>query len=193
MGMVDGGFHRFLEADAMVDRTVGTTIAFLRRIQQSEFQGIHAHLLGQFVDDALRRKSCIGTARGPVGPSLGLVDQNVVTVNPHVRVLIGRQDDPGPCTHGRSGNGSGLVDQRGFAGSEAAVAGGSHLDLDHRTRGRTGGLQHFRARHGDLHGPTATHAGEHSRRQIRVAGELAAKAAANLHGRHLDLGQLQLQ
>ena len=127
------------------------------------------------------------SARRPVGGGLGLVQHHVVGINAGVGYVVGAEDAIGRSRHRGAGECAGLVGQVRLGGGDTALFCRSHLHLEIAAGGGAGGLEYLGAGHGELHRVPGL-PGEDGGQGFQVYGELAAKAAANLHRDHLDLG-----
>ena len=149
-------------------------------------------LLAQLVHHRLHAEGSLRGARGAVGGGLRLVDHYVVAVDLTVLHVVAGEAAGKGLHHRRAGVGSGVHRNFELHGGQMAVVLCPHLDLHPRAGGRAGRLKHLGAGHVLLH-RSARLPGQDGSDGVEICGNLAAEAAANLHGRDLDPGHRQLQ
>ena len=76
--------QRLQKADLAVARAIRAARAFFCAVHVSEFQGVNAEFLGQFIHHTLAGKSDIGATGSAIGLRFGLVHQHVVAIDQHV-------------------------------------------------------------------------------------------------------------
>ena len=188
VGMVPERFEHLHESDAREHRPVHLAGAFFRRVQQPELDGVDSELLCYLVHHRLRRELGVRRARRAVCRGLGLVENNVVGVHDGVRDVVRREDALGGSPDRRAGIRSRLERQMRLGRDEFAFLRRAHLDPDVGAGRRAGGLELIRAAHRHLD-RMARLLGQHGHDRLSVRLELAAKAAADLLRRQLDLRQ----
>ena len=134
----------------------------------------------------------MGGAGGAVGGHLGLVHQHVIPLGPDVFNVVGGKHTLGAHSYRGAGESAGFQGQGGVGGGNPAVPGGAHFNLHPSAGGGAGALKHIGAGHQHLHRLTGLFRQQGGHR-LQVHGNLAAKAAANFHRHHFDLGNRQIQ
>ena len=190
--VVPDGLQHFLAADAPVLRAVGAARALLGGIAQPEIHGIQAKLGRDLVDHLFGGERSLRRAGSSVCRRAGLVDDYVVAIDREVGAVVGGEDAHAARRHERARVGAGLVRQRGLQRLDLAVRRGSHLDPDMRSGCRSCPGEDILARHDELD-RTAGLARQQGRDRFHVDRDLAAKAAADLHRRDLDVRHRNLQ
>ena len=160
---------------------------FFRAVEQAELQRVHTQLFAQLVDGGLHGECGGGGAGSPVGCRLGQIDDHVHGLDVGVGYVVLGHHALGAGRHGGAGESAGLVDQVGLGGDEAALFGGSQLDLDPGGRGRSGGLEDLGAAHLYLH-RAARLPGQEGGHRFHVDDRLGPEAAANLQWNGLNVG-----
>ena len=189
---VAGRFQNFNVADTWEHRAVHPPGSLLGGVEQPHFDGVQPQLLAYFVHHRFASESGVGGGRRPVGSGLGLVHHDVVAIDPHVFYVVGSEDALSARRYHGTGISAGLVGQVGFSGGNFARLIGPHFDLDVGAGGRSGAFKHLGSGHGKFHGRAGLF-GQQSRRGFQINRNLAAKAAADLHGHHFDFGNRQVE
>ena len=153
--------------------------AFRGGVLEPEVDGVHAELVGEFVEHAFAGEHGLRRAGRAVGGNARPVDDHLVALDEHVRHVVGREHAHGAGAERAARIGAGFVDELGVHGDDGAVALAADLRRVDRAGRRAGGAEHVLAGHHHLHRATAL-LGELERERFEVDGGLAAETAADL-------------
>ena len=161
--------------------------AFLRSVEGTKFQGVHANLFAYLVNDGFSGEGGGRGAGRSVGSRLGLVQHHVVPFDAGVGDVVGAKDALAAGVHGRPGKGAGLIGQVGFRRSDAPIFGGAHLHPHVAAGGGAAPLEHLGPAHGQLHRLPGL-PGEKGGDRLQVNQGFPSKATSDLHRNSPDLG-----
>ncbi len=125
-------------------------------------------------------------SRSAIGVGSRLVDTNVVTVDPAVGHVVTSKHAHATGVDRRTGKRTSFEQDLRLTRGDHPISVDSDLDLHVRTRSRTGRFEHARPIHVQFH-RSAREFRENRGDRLQVDGDLAAKAATNLHRHDLDL------
>ena len=150
VGMAASGPEYFTGADPGMYRPIDPPGALLRAVHQPELQRIHTELLRQLIHHHLDGEGSLRSAGCTIGPALGLVDDNIISVDLAMGHIIGGEGHTGGRLDKGPWIGPGLVVEVGLGGSDSAIARRPNLDMDHRSWRRTCGQEHLGSGHDHL-------------------------------------------
>ena len=158
----------------------------LGRVLLAQGERVDAELIGQLVEAALdpvRGVRCAGSA---IGGDLRAIADDIVAGDFGVRDVVHRKGAHAARPHRRAWEGAGLVFEHRFGRDQGAVFLGAELDLDDRTRRRSGAAEDLLAAHHHL--DRAARFLRHRQSQgLEIDQGLAAEAAAYLGRDRADL------
>ena len=162
------------------------------RVLAAQFQGVHADLFRQHVDDALDREGRDRRAGRAVGGRFRPVAHDVVADGMGVLDRVGGKGAQARVHHRRPREGAGLELEEALRRGDLAVLGHPHLDLHRRARGRAGRLEHLVPGHRDLDRAPGFFREERGDR-LEIDHGLAAEPAADLGRGHAQIADIHAE
>ena len=175
------GFDR---TDNRVDRPVSPARAFFRCVLNPELERVHAKFLADLVDHRLHRVRSLRCARSPVSGRLGLVYNDVVSIDPCVRNVVAGENTHHPCTNRGSRVRARVKPKVRSRGRNCAVVLHANLSAHPGTRRRACGFEHGCSFHEQLDRASCL-PGENRCDWFEVTWNFTPEAAANLQRNYL--------
>ncbi len=187
-------FEALLHADARLEQAIRTAVAFLRAVQQAEFERIHPAPFGQLVDQDFGGKSGIRRAGRAVSGNPGFVEDDLIPVDQDVFNVVAGEQHGRPGTDERAARiGARLVSQIAFARGDAAVSVGPKFDADIRPGRLSGGREVLGAAHRQLDRPMTALQRQQRRNRLQIRADFAAKTAADFGRDNANAGHRQVE